>query len=156
LPVLVALTWRRLAEIDHTVTVPATELPLLDQVHMFEPLSLAAKEQIAADLVSVSVAAGKVVIREGDPGDCFYLVAGGELEVDAEGLHREVGPGDYFGEIALMQDVPRTATVRATVDSTLFTLEREAFLRAVTGRPSMQAATAVVEARLAAGRAAPD
>jgi MFS family permease len=156
LPVLVALTWRRLAEIDHTVTVPATELALIDQVHMFEPLSLAAKEQIAADLVSVSVAAGKVVIREGDPGDCFYLVAGGELEVDAEGLHREVGPGDYFGEIALMQDVPRTATVRATVDSTLFTLEREAFLRAVTGRPSMQAATAVVEARLAAGRAAPD
>ena len=150
LPVLVVLTWRRLVEIDHTFTVPATELALIAQVHIFEPLSLAAKEQIAAELVSVSVAAGDLVIREGEQGDCFYVVAGGELEVNAEGLHREAGPGDYFGEIALMRDVPRTATVKATVDSKLFVLGRDAFLRAVTGRPSMEAATSVVEARLAA------
>ena len=95
------------------------------------------------------------MIRKGDEGDCFYVVAGGELEVDAEGLHREVGPGDYFGEIALIRDVPRTATVKATVDSRLFVLGRDAFLRAITGRPSMQAAASVVEARLAAGRATP-
>ena len=153
LPLLALATWRRLVAIDRTLTVPAAELALIDRVPMFAPLSLAAKEGIATGLVPLSVAAGEVVIREGERGDRFFVVADGELEVTADGLHRRAGPGDYFGEIALLRDVPRTATVRATVDSTLFALGRDAFLQAVTGHASARAATSVVEARLAASGA---
>ena len=151
LPLLTLITWRRLVQIDRTLSVPAAELAVIDRVPMFAPLSVAAKEHIAAKLVRVSIAAGDVVIRAGDHGDRFYIVADGELEVIAERLHRSVGAGDYFGEIALLRDVPRTATVRALVDSTLYALQRDAFVRAVTGHSAVRAAgEAVVQERLAA------
>jgi MFS family permease len=150
LPLLTLITWRRLVGIDRTLSVPAAELALIDRVPMFAPLSVAAKEHIAAKLVRVSITAGDVVIRAGDHGDRFYIVADGELEVIAERLHRSAAVGDYFGEIALLRDVPRTATVRALVDSTLYALERDAFLRAVTGHSAVRAAgEAVVQERLA-------
>jgi MFS family permease len=151
LPLLTLITWRRLVGIDRTLSVPAAELALIDRVPMFAPLSVAAKEHIAAKLVRVSIAAGDVVIRAGDHGDRFYIVADGKLEVIAERLHRSAGVGDYFGEIALLRDVPRTATVRALVNSTLYALQRDAFLRAVTGHSAVRAAgEAVVQERLAA------
>ena len=150
LPLLTLVTWRRLVEIDRTLPVPPPELALIEGVPMFAPLSLAVKEQIAAGLIRLSVPAGEVVIRAGDLGDRFYVIADGELEVIADGLHRSADAGDYFGEIALLRDMPRTATVRAIVDSTLYALERDAFLQAVTGNSSMRAANAIVEARLAA------
>jgi MFS family permease len=151
LPLLTLITWRRLVGIDRTLSVPAAELALIDRVPMFAPLSVAAKEHIAAKLVRVSIAAGDVVIRAGDHGDRFYIVADGKLEVIAERLHRSAGVGDYFGEIALLRDVPRTATVRALVNSTLYALKRDAFLRAVTGHSAVRAAgEAVVHERLAA------
>jgi MFS family permease len=148
LPLLTLVTWPRLVEIDRTLPIPTAELALIEGVPMFTPLSLATKEQIAGQLIPVSVAAGEVVIRAGDRGDRFYLVVDGELEVVADGLQKSADTGDYFGEIALLRDVARTATVRARVDSNLFALERDAFLQAVTGHSSMQAAQAVVEARL--------
>jgi hypothetical protein len=148
LPLLTLVTWRRLVEIDRTLPVPPPELALIEGVPMFAPLSLAVKEQIAARLIPLTVPAGEVVIRAGDRGDRFYVIGDGELEVTAEGLHRSADAGDCFGEIALLRDVPRTATVRALLDSTLYALERDAFLQAVTGDSSMRAANAVVEARL--------
>jgi MFS family permease len=154
LPLLTLITWRRLVGIDRTLSVPAAELALIDRVPMFAPLSVAAKEHIAAKLVRVSIAAGDVVIRAGDHGDRFYIVADGKLEVIAERVHRSAGVGDYFGEIALLRDVPRTATVRALVNSTLYALQRDAFLRAVTGHSAVRAAgEAVVHERLAANGA---
>jgi CRP-like cAMP-binding protein len=94
---------------------------------------------------------GTVLIREGDVGDHFYLVADGTLKVTLNG--REVathGPGGYVGEIALLHDVPRTATVTAMTDARLLSLEREEFLRAVTGHaPSRRAADEVAAERLA-------
>jgi CRP-like cAMP-binding protein len=83
-------------------------------------------------------------------GDRFYIVADGELDIVTERLHRTVQRGAYFGEIALLRDVPRTATVTATVDSELFALHREDFLEAVTGVEAAHAAGhAVAEERLA-------
>jgi CRP-like cAMP-binding protein len=97
-----------------------------------------------------------VVIRAGDAGDTFYLVADGELDVSAEGLHATVSEAEYFGEIALLRAVPRTATVTALVDSRLYALQRDDFLAAVTGHEAAHAAgQAVVEERLARTDAGP-
>jgi MFS family permease len=149
LPLLTLLSWRGLVEIDKTVAAPTAELALVDDVPMFAPLSIAAKEYMARRLVSVPVSAGDVVIRAGDPGDRFYIVADGDFDVLADGADRKLGVGDYFGEIALLRDVPRTATVRAVVDGQLYALERADFLAAVTSHSAARVAgEAVVEERL--------
>jgi MFS family permease len=149
LPLLALVTYTRLVEIDRTVA-PAAELGLIEAVPMFAALSIAAKERVAASLVSVSVPAGDVVIRTGDAGDRFYIVGSGALEIACGGRTEDAREGDYFGEIALLRDVPRTATVTATADSDLFALERDDFLAAVTGYPAARVAgEEVVEARLA-------
>jgi len=148
LPLLTLATYRKLAEIDGEV-VPVPELGLVQRVPMFQPLSVAAKERVAANLVSQSVAAGQVVIRTGERGDCFYIVGDGALEITAEGLRTTADEGDYFGEIALLRDVPRTATVTALVDSHLYVLQRDDFLAAVTGHEAARrAGHTVVEERL--------
>jgi MFS family permease len=153
LPLLALLTYRKLVEIDTTVA-PAPELELIDHVPMFAPLSIATKEQVAASLLPVSVSAGEVVIRAGDAGDRFYIVADGELDIDAEGRHTTASEADYFGEIALLRDVPRTATVKAAVDSKLYVLRRADFLSAVTGHSAARVAgEAIAEARLKRSRA---
>jgi MFS family permease len=146
LPLLALLAWRRLVEIDRAAPRPAAELAVIDCVPMLTPLSIAAKEHLATALVPLSVAAGEVVIQAGDPGDRFYIVADGELEVVAERLHVTARAGDYFGEIALLRDVPRTATVRAVVDSRLYALERGDFLAAVTGHSDVRAAGEAIAA----------
>jgi MFS family permease len=149
LPLLTLLTYRRLDRIDRTVAEPPPELELIDRVPMFAPLSLAGKERVAARLVPVSVSAGDLVIRAGDAGDRFYIVGEGELEIDADGRRSTAHRADYFGEIALLRDVPRTATVRATVDSELYALQRDDFLAAVTGHAAAHAAgEAIAEERL--------
>ena len=151
LPLLVVLAYRRLATIDRA-TVPAPELELIDRVPMFAPLSVAGKERIAAKLSPRLVRAGEVVITAGDAGDGFYIVGDGKLDIDAGGKHTTARRADYFGEIALLQDVPRTATVTAAVDSRLLELHRNDFLAAVTGHSVAHAAGKEVAAsRLAHG-----
>jgi MFS family permease len=148
LPLLTFLSYARLVDIDRTVA-PPPELELIERVPIFAPLSLVQKERLAANLVEVSPVAGEVVIRVGEAGDRFYIVAEGELELDADGRHSTLHRADYFGEIALLRDVPRTASVKASTDSRLFALRREDFLAAVTGHPAAHAAgQAVAEERL--------
>ncbi len=148
LPLLALATYRKLVAIDRQVA-PVPELELVQRVPMFEPLSVAAKERVAANLAPQSVPAGEVVIRAGEHGDRFYIVGDGALEITAEGLRTTADEGDYFGEIALLRDVPRTATVTALVDSRLYVLHRDDFLAAVTGHEAAHAAGhTVAEERL--------
>jgi MFS family permease len=153
LPLLVLLSYRRLVEIDRTA-LPAPELELVDRVPIFAPLPLAGKDRVAGRLLPVVVPGGETVIHAGDVGDRFYIVGDGELEIDAGDLSVTVRRGDYFGEIALLRDVPRTATVRATVDSLLLCLGRDDFLAAVTGHAGARmAGDQVADTRLARARA---
>jgi hypothetical protein len=154
LPVLAAIYWRRLTAIDRAHPAPERELDLLRTVPFLEPLPPGTLEQLASSASPVTVPAGDVVVRSGEPGDRFYLVVDGTVGVRTDdGGHSAIGPGGYFGEIALLRDVPRTATVRATSDLQLLALERDEFIAAVTGHaPSAEAADAVVAARLGALR----
>jgi len=151
LPALVALSWRALRQIDGAADAPTEALALLDRVPMFAPLPLAAKEQLAKSLVRVSVPAGGEVIAEGDAGDRFYIVGGGRLQVTRDGRQlRELTAGDSFGEIALLRDVPRTATVTASADAELYALGRSDFIDAATGHAAGRAAgEEIVRERLA-------
>ena len=152
LPLLAILTYRRLVEIDRAVA-PAAEVDLVKGVPMFAPLSIAAKERVAGNLIPVTVAAGDTVIRSGEVGDRFYVVGSGALDIDAPGHRLTAGAGDYFGEIALLRDIPRTATVTASADSVVYALERDDFLAVVTGHSAADAAgREVVDARMAAAR----
>jgi len=122
----------RLRSIDRGAHSPIVELALLRSLPLFAPLSAPLLEGLARSLVPLEVEAGTEVIRRGDPGDRFYVIAEGELEVTG---HRAIGRGEGFGELALLADVPRTATVVARTPARLFALERDAFLTAVTGHP---------------------
>jgi MFS family permease len=149
LPVLSVFTREGLAHLD-TEPAHTRELQLLRSISIFSPLSPPVLERLASRLVPVHVPAGEEVVRKGESGDRFYIVAAGEIEVLVDGgPPRRDGAGSYFGEIALLKDVPRTATVRAATDVDLYALERDDFLPAVTGHAgSSQAADAVVGSRL--------
>jgi MFS family permease len=150
LPVLAALFWHRLTAIERAHPVAEAGLRLLRGVPFLAPLPPATLEQLSASLTAVRLAAGETVIRSGEPGDRFYVVAQGEADVHADdGRASRLGPGDSFGEIALLRDIPRTATVTAATDLHLLALARDEFIAAVTGHsPSAEAADAVVAGRL--------
>jgi CRP-like cAMP-binding protein len=156
LPALVLLSWPGLRRIDAAAAAPVRELALLDAVPMFAPLPVAAKEQVAKSLIRISHPAGHEIIREGEAGDRFYLLASGHAEVTSDGRRlRDCVPGDYFGEIALLRDVPRTATVTAIDEVELYALERAAFIDAATGHAAgREAGEEIVRKQLT--RLAPD
>jgi CRP-like cAMP-binding protein len=91
-------------------------------------------------------------VSQGEAGHHFYVIAEGRAAVEVDGAEsRELGPGDGFGEIALLRDVPRTATVRAVEPLRLYAVERDEFIAAVTGHaPTLAAAENVVLSRLPA------
>ena len=153
LPLVVLLTWRGLRRADAAAVVHVRELELLRGIPMFKPLAPATLERLSASLLSVSVAAGAWIIRQGDIGDRYYIVDAGRLEVLIDDRPvRDEGPGGSFGEIALLRDVARTASVRAVTDVALFALDRDVFLAAVGGHPqSRSSAESLVADRLAEG-----
>ena len=139
LPLIVAIIWSHLIGLDARTPVPAHAIALLRRVALFEPLPPPGLEAIARRVTWRSVDPGTVLIREGEIGDRFYVLASGAVKVEREGRHlRELTrPGDGFGEIALLRSVPRTATVTATAASVLMVVDRQAFLAAVTGNPNV-------------------
>jgi Cyclic nucleotide-binding domain/Major Facilitator Superfamily len=150
LPALALLTWRRLAAIDAAAEVPSDRVALLRSGPIFAPLPPPTIEHLAISLDPVTLAPGMQIIRQGEPGDRFYVVAKGELAVSMDGREMTtLGAGAYFGEIALLRDVPRTATVRARTQALVYALDRDEFIAAVTGHAeSADAADAVIATRL--------
>ncbi len=149
LPIVVLLSVPALARIDTRARVPAERIAILATHPIFAPLPPATIEQLAGRLTAVSVSAGDEIIRRGDRGDHFYLVESGQAEAQLDDRVVLLERGDGFGEIALLRDVPRTATVVARSDAQLLALDRDDFLAAVTRDPySRSAADDVVAGRL--------
>jgi MFS family permease len=155
LPVLAALYWRRLAAIDKEAPPATRELALLRAIPLFAPLPVPTIEHLARSLVPVRVEAGQAVLRQGEAGDRFFVIGSGRATITADGRSlRTLEAGDHFGEIALLRDVPRTASVTAQTELELYALERDEFVAAVTGHSaSAEAADAVIGARLGSLRA---
>ena len=137
LPVVVLAAGPRLLALDRRARPPVRALALLRRSHLFRPLPGPQLEAVARHATWEVVPGDTVVIRQGDPGDRYYVLAEGGVRVEQDGvLRRElVHAGDGFGEIALLRDVPRTATVRTTRETILLTIDRSPFLAAVTGHP---------------------
>jgi len=138
---LVAVTWTKLRAVDESADVPQVEIQLLASIPIFAPLPAPALEGVARALAPVTADAGEVIMREGEPGDRYFAIADGEVVVSKAG--REVARlkrGDGFGEIALIEEVPRTATVVAVTATQLYALEKGPFVFAVTGHPAAERA----------------
>jgi len=155
LPLVVIPAWPRLNAIDRAAEVPVERLELLRANPIFAPLPASTLEQLAHALEEVPASAGEEIVRQGEPGDRFYLIKQGGFDVYVDGEPvQSLEAGDSFGEIALLRNVPRTATVRARTDAVLYALDRRHFLAAVTGfGPSLSAAEGIIGMRQGTGRA---
>jgi MFS family permease len=149
LPVVAALRWRGLARLEAGAAIPEHAFALLRRVPLFAPLPIGTLENLSQRLAEVEVPAGQAVVREGELGDRFYVIAEGEFEVTcSHGAFPPLVGGDVFGEIALLRSTPRTATVTARTDALVFSLDRDVFLAAVGGHPfSTRAVGSIVAER---------
>ena len=157
LPLAAAVGGRGLFNLDAEAPVPVVEIALLRSLPLFAELPGPPIEALAASLTLVELQAGTVLIRQGDPGDAYYAIAAGELDVQQNGRFlRRCERGEGIGEIALLHSIPRTATVVAHSAATVYQLNREPFLTAVLGHArTHREAHRIASARLAAD-VAPD
>jgi hypothetical protein len=155
LPLAVLAGARVATRLDTGSRVPVVEIALLRSLPLFADLPAPALEGLAAGLVLTQLEPGQVLIRQGEPGDAYYAIAAGELDVARDGrLRRRCGRGEGVGEIALLRRVPRTATVTARTAATVYGLRRELFLGVVAGHPATgRQADQIAAARLAADTA---
>ena len=141
LPAVVMVAWLPLGRIDSRVRVPVRETRLLRLTPEFVPLPAPQLEVVARRTRWVTVEPGQALIREGEAGDRYYVLESGRLRVTIDG--REVRildqAGTGMGEIALLHNVRRTATLTAVTPCVLLALERSDFLEAVTGHEATHA-----------------
>jgi hypothetical protein len=151
LPLAGGLAWRPLMALDERLAVRDSHIDVLRSTPMLRQLPVPSIEYLASRATARSVPAGTSLFRQGDVGDSFFVVAAGEADVIGDGATlRTVGTGDCFGEIALLRDVARTATVCARDGLVVFEIGRDAFLEVVSGHSTTNnAARAVVATHLA-------
>jgi hypothetical protein len=153
LPVLLVPLWPRLQRIDTEARIAEEPLELLRRIEIFAQLPEPVLERLASGATAISVVPDQIVVSRGEAGNHFYVIAAGRARVELDdGATRDLGPGEFFGEIALLRDVPRTATVRALEPLHLYAVERDEFIAAVTGHaPTLAAVEGVVTSRLPIG-----
>ncbi len=150
LPGLALLGGRRLLALDASATVPVVAIGLLRSLRLFSALPPPQVEGLARSLKPLSASLGAAIVTQGEVGDRYYAIAEGELSVTVDGKQvNTLGRGDGFGEIALLHDVRRTATVAAVTDVELYALEKEPFLEVLTGHPPTMETAATIVAELA-------
>lgn len=153
LPVVATLAMPSFLRADRAEATMLRELRVVRRIPMFRPLAAPVLERLAAEATIRAVVRDERVITEGERGDRFYVVVTGRVGVSVGGARiREAGPGEGFGEIALLHDIPRTATVDALEDAELLAIAREPFLSALTGQPRSR----TIADRLATQRLARD
>lgn len=150
MPIFLLLRSGQLRKLELGAPLDSGHYELLRGSPIFAPLPVATLERLCHEVAEREMRPSEAVIREGESGDCFYLIESGEVEVfEGEEFKRFQGPGEGFGEIALLHDVERTATVRAKTKGKLLLVDRELFLDAVTGHSrSHETARSVAGARL--------
>jgi MFS family permease len=156
-PLAVAASWPALRRLDAGMGVRDADIEILRAVPMLRALPAATIEQLGAGLEHAEYLPREVVFEQGERGEQFYIVESGRAEVVLDGrVVRTLERGNCFGEIALLRNQPRTATVRASADAHMrvSVVQRNAYLTAVTGYPaSLAAGREVVTARLEADAA---
>jgi hypothetical protein len=146
LPAIALTAGRRILRLDQSATVPVVEIACLRSAPKFSALRAPELERLARGATPVSAKAGETLMREGEPGDEAFVVADGTLEVSVRGEPiAKLSRGDLVGEIALLREGIRVATVMARTDSRLLRLEREVFLDTLSGGHAVES---LVEARL--------
>ena len=136
LPAFVIALRRQIGALGARAQVPEQVFELLRGLDLFAPLPMATVETLAVRCRQERVESGAEIIREGDCGDTFFVIEDGDIDVLKHGLvQRTEGTGEYFGEIALMRDSPRTATVLAKTDVQLLAIDRVEFMAAIGSHP---------------------
>jgi CRP-like cAMP-binding protein len=120
------------------------KVEVLKRLGIFEGASRQALESLAGRLTERRIAQNERVVIEGEPAENFYVIIDGSFDVSAAGelgleasRVNEMGPGDYFGEIGLLEKIPRTATVTATEDAMVFEISGGDFLDAIGRTPTI-------------------
>jgi Cyclic nucleotide-binding domain/Major Facilitator Superfamily len=149
LPALALLTARSVSRGAHAVRSSEERLALLRRDPLFAPLPLTALDRLAETAREVSLGEGGTLMRKGEPGDDYFVLVSGEVDVvDGERHLRTCGAGEGVGEIALIRRIPRTATVRARTPVHALAIDGETFVSALAGPGATAAADALISARL--------
>jgi CRP-like cAMP-binding protein len=135
LPVGVVVAWRGLTRIDREVKVPVRTLRLMRIASVFAPLPPPQLEWVARRARWLTVEPGQTLIREGDVGDAYYVLDRGRMQITRGGTELRIASehAEGFGEIALLYDVRRTATVKALDSAVVLAIDRTDFLEVITG-----------------------
>ena len=140
LPLVAVAGWWRLNRLDAGTVVPVDRLTLLRGVAVLAPLPPRVLERLALFSGRTEHESGERIVVEGQSGDLFYVIQSGEVSVShGEQEVRRLASGDWFGELALLGDGKRTATVTAQSSVAVLTVDRDSFVTALAGTPSSRA-----------------
>ena len=154
LPIISLIVYARIGRADRVSVVDEDVVRLVRRVDVFAELPLTAVERLVAGMTPVSAARGEVLVREGEPGDTFVILASGQAEVTVDGRQLDrLGPGAGFGEVALLRRSPRTATVTALSDLTGYAVDADTFACAVSGPATAAISEQVASMHLRRGAA---